>query len=66
MAVLFVRFDGRVVVIFGLHDGVLTRPEEPLCLAEDFIRNDLLGVIRCLRALNCILQGMQPRQICVG
>ena len=56
---LLIGIDRRLVVIFRLHYYVLKLHEETLCFAEHFVRNDLLGVVRRLRTLDSVLQGVK-------
>ena len=59
MAVLLVGIDRGLVIVFRLHHYVLKRHEETLHLRQCLVRNHLLRIVRRLRLLNGILQGMQ-------
>ena len=58
MTILLIGIHGRGVVVFGLHNGVLEGYEKTLCFAEHLIGQHLLCIIRYLRPLNSILQGV--------
>ena len=66
VAVLFVGSDRGLVVILGLHHHILELHKKTLCFAERLVRDDLLGIVRCLRTLDSVLQRVKTGEVCVG